>query len=183
MILPVYLYGMPVLRKEAEEIAADYPKMKELIQNMFETMSRAEGIGLAAPQVGLAIRLFVVDLEPLAQDHPEFKGFKKVLINPVIVDESDEIVVQEEGCLSIPGLSERVPRKQWVRVRYCDENFVEHEETFTDFTARVIQHEYDHLNGKLFIDSISPIRKQLIKGKLNTIVKGKSSCGYRHRSA
>lgn len=179
MILPIYLYGQPVLRKEAGEIAPDYPKLKELINNMFETMYNADGIGLAAPQIGLDIRLFVIDLEPLAEDNPKYSNFKKVFINPRIVEYSGEIVKIDEGCLSLPGISEPVEREETIRIEYMDENFVSHDETYGDFFARCIQHEYDHIEGKLFIDRISGIRRQLIKGKLNNFIKGKVNCSYR----
>lgn len=179
MILPIYLYGHPVLRKVAKDIPQDYPNLKELIDNMFETMYKADGIGLAAPQVGLDIRLFVIDLEPLAEDNPKYKGFKKVFINPKIVEYFDEPVKMEEGCLSLPGINEVVEREKKIRIQYFDENFVSHDEVYDDFFARCIEHEYDHIEGKLFIDHISGIRKQLIKGKLNNLIKGKTNCHYR----
>lgn len=179
MILPIYLYGQPVLRKEAKEITADYPNLKELIDNMFETMYNADGVGLAAPQVGLEIRLFVIDLEPLAEDNPEYAGFKKVFINPRIVEETGETVKLEEGCLSIPGINENVEREERIRIQYFDENFVPHDEVYDKFFARCIQHEYDHIEGILFIDKISGIRKQLIKSKLNNMIKGRTNCRYK----
>lgn len=179
MILPIYLYGQPVLRKEAKDISADYPKLKELIANMFETMYNADGIGLAAPQIGLDIRLFIVDLSPLAEDEPKYDGFKKVFINARIVEESGELVKLEEGCLSIPGIHESVERQERIRIQYLDENFVEHDEVYDDFFARCIQHEYDHIEGILFIDKISGIRKQLIKTKLNNLIKGRTNCRYK----
>jgi peptide deformylase len=182
MILPIYLYGQPVLRKVAQDIEKDYPNLNELIRNMFETMYNADGIGLAAPQVGLSIRLFVIDLEPLAEDDPKYHGFKKVFINAHILEETGELVPLQEGCLSIPGINETVQRKETIRIRYFDENFVEHEETYTDFFARCIQHEYAHIEGELFIDKISGIRKQLIKSKLNNITKGKTECAYRTKA-
>ncbi|MDR2948039.1 MAG: peptide deformylase [Dysgonomonas sp.] len=179
MILPIYLYGQPVLREVAKDISADYPNLKELITNMFETMYNADGIGLAAPQIGLAIRLFVIDLEPLAEDNPKYTGFKKVFINPQIVEETGELVKMEEGCLSIPGINEIVERQEQIRIQYFDENFVSHDEVYNDFFARCIQHEYDHIEGKLFVDHISGIRKQLVKGKLNNMIKGKTNCHYK----
>lgn len=179
MILPIYLYGHPVLRKVAKDIPQDYPNLKELIGNMFETMYNADGIGLAAPQVGLDIRLFVIDLEPLADDDPRYGEFKKVFINPQIVEYLDEVVKMEEGCLSLPGINESVERESRIRIQYYDENFVSHDEVYGDFFARCIQHEYDHIEGKLFIDHISGIRKQMIKGKLNNLIKGKTNCHYR----
>lgn len=182
MILPIYLYGQPVLREQCKDIPQDYPKLKELIDNMFETMYNAEGIGLAAPQIGLDIRVFVVDLEPLAEDDPKYAGFKKVFINAQIVESTGEEVKYEEGCLSIPGIHEPVVREETIRIQYFDENFVKHDEVYSDFFARCIQHEYDHIEGKLFIDKISPIRRQLIKKKLDNMVKGKISTFYRTKS-
>lgn len=179
MILPIYLYGQPVLRKESINITSDYPQLKELIENMFETMYNADGIGLAAPQIGLNIRLFIIDLEPLAEDEPIYSGFKKVFINPRIVEYKGEIVKLNEGCLSLPGLSEAVEREESIHIQYFDEEFKLHDEEYSDFFARCIQHEYDHIEGKLFIDKISAIRKQLIKSKLNNMLKGKIKCHYR----
>ncbi|MDR0825218.1 MAG: peptide deformylase [Prevotella sp.] len=183
MILPIYLYGQPILREVAKDITADYPNLKELIDNLFETMYRADGIGLAAPQVGLPIRLFVIDMEPLAEDNPLYAGFKKTFINPRIVEETGEIVKMEEGCLSLPGINEDVEREEKIRIQYFDENFVLHDEVYDNFFARCIQHEYDHIEGKLFIDRISGIRKQLIKGKLTNMIKGKTRCHYKIKPA
>lgn len=179
MILPIYLYGQPVLREVAHDITVDYPNLKDLIANMFETMYNADGIGLAAPQVGLAIRLFVIDLEPLAEDNSIYAGFKKVFINPQIIDVSGEMVKMDEGCLSIPGINEAVEREEKIRIKYLDENFVSHDEEYDAFFARCIQHEYDHIEGKLFVDKISGIRKQLIKSKLTNMLKGKVNCRYK----
>lgn len=179
MILPIYLYGQPVLRKVTRDISPDYPNLKELIENMFETMYHADGIGLAAPQVGLDIRLLVIDLSPCAETDPAFDGFKKVMINARILEVSGEEEAVEEGCLSLPGIHERVPRKNYLHIKYMDENFVEHDEEYEGFFARVIQHELDHLEGKMFIDHISGIRRQMIKAKLNNLVKGKVQCSYR----
>jgi peptide deformylase len=179
MILPIYLYGQPVLRKVAKEITLDYPNLKERIANMFETMYNADGIGLAAPQVGLDIRLFIIDLEPLVEDNPQYSGFKKVFINPKIVESTGELVKLEEGCLSLPGINETVEREEKIRIQYFDENFVSHDEVYGDFFARCIQHEYDHIEAKLFIDRISGIRKQMIKSKLNNLIKGKVNCHYK----
>lgn len=182
MILPIYLYGQPALRKVANDIDKDYPNLKGLIENMFETMYNADGIGLAAPQIGLNIRLFVIDLEPLAEDEPKYHGFKKVFINAQMVEETGEIISLREGCLSIPGINESVAREETIRIKYLDENFVEHDEIFFDFFARCIQHEYDHIEGKLFIDKISGIRKQMIKSKLNNMIKGRVNCSYRTKA-
>ena len=182
MILPIYIYGQPILRKEAKDITPDYPGLKELINNMFETMYEADGVGLAAPQVGLDIRVFVVDLSPMGEDDPKYTGFKKAFINAHIIERSGEIENVQEGCLSLPGIRESVPREGKIIIRYQDENFVQHEEEYTDFFARCIQHEYDHLDGILFIDKITPIRKQLIKSKLNNMLKGRLNCHYRTKT-
>lgn len=179
MILPIYVYGQPVLRKVAEDITPDYPNLKELIANMFETMEHADGVGLAAPQIGLPIRVAVITLDPLSDEHPEFKGFNKVYINPHIIEISGEEVSMEEGCLSLPGIHEAVKRSDKIRVKYMDENFVEYEEEVEGYLARVMQHEFDHLDGKMFIDHISPLRKQMIKGKLNAMLNGKARSSYK----
>ena len=179
MILPIYVYGQPVLRKVADDINPDYPNLKELIDNMFETMDNADGVGLAAPQIGLPIRVVTVDLDVLSEDYPEFKGFHKVYINAHILETSDDLVSMEEGCLSLPGIHESVKRSNKIRVKYLDENLVEHDEVVEGYLARVMQHEFDHLEGKMFIDHLSPLRKQMIKGKLNAMLKGKAHCTYR----
>lgn len=182
MILPVYLYGQPVLRKEAEEISKDYPEIKTLVANMFETMYNAEGVGLAAPQVGLSIRLLVIDADVMGDDFPECKGFKRAMINPDIVERSEEEIALEEGCLSLPGIHEKVSRAAKIRVKYLDEDFVAHEEVVEGFAARVVQHECEHLEGHVFIDNVSAIRRQLNKGKLNSIIKGTARCSYRAKA-
>ena len=179
MILPIYLYGQPVLRKVAEDITPDYPELKSLIENMFETMRNAEGIGLAAPQIGLAIRLVVVDLDVLSEDFPEFKDFSRVYINAHILETSDETEGMEEGCLSLPGIHEKVTRHSRIHVKYLDENFVEHDEWVEGYLARVMQHEFDHLEGKVFSDRLSPLRRQMNKNKLGNLAKGKVSCDYK----
>ena len=179
MILPIYLYGQPVLKKVAEDINADYPNLKELIENMFDTMHHASGIGLAAPQIGLAIRLVVVDLDVLSEDEPEFKDFRRVYINAHILETSDETDTMEEGCLSLPGIHEKVTRPSRIHVKYLDENFVEHDEWVEGYLARVMQHEFDHLEGKVFSDRISMLRRQMNKNKLNNLVKGNVSCDYK----
>ena len=179
MILPIYLYGQPVLRKVAEDIDADYPNLKELVENMFETMHHASGIGLAAPQIGLAIRVVVVDLDVLAEDEPEFKDFRRVYINAHILEVSDETDTMEEGCLSLPGIHEKVTRHSRIHVKYLDENFVEHDEWVDGYLARVMQHEFDHLEGKVFSDRLSPLRRQMNKNKLGNLAKGKVSCDYK----
>ena len=179
MILPIYLYGQPVLKKVAEDITADYSNLKELIENMFDTMHHASGIGLAAPQIGLAIRLVVVDLDVLSEDEPEFKDFRRVYINAHILETSDETDTMEEGCLSLPGIHEKVTRPSRIHVKYLDENFVEHDEWVEGYLARVMQHEFDHLEGKVFSDRISMLRRQMNKNKLNNLVKGNVSCDYK----
>ena len=183
MILPIYIYGHPVLRKEAQDIDASYPNLKELIDNMYETMYNADGVGLAAPQVGLADRIFVIDLSPLAdEESPQYEGLKKTFINARIISRTGDMVSTEEGCLSIPGINESVSRHDEIEIEYLDENLEPHTETFTGFTARVIQHEYDHIDGILFVDHISAIRKRLIKAKLSNMLKGKVSCHYKIRT-
>jgi len=179
MILPIYLYGMGVLRKEAANVPADYPNLPKLAEDMFQTMEKANGVGLAAPQVGLALRMFVVDGNGLAEDFPECAGYKRCMINPEILEEAETSNVKDEGCLSIPGVYESVKRPDWIVVRYLDENLQQHEERVEGFAARMTLHEYDHLDGKMFIDHVSPLRKQLIKAKLGNIVKGKVSCNYK----
>lgn len=184
MILPIYIYGHPVLRKVAKDIDPEtYPNLKDLIANMYETMYNAEGIGLAAPQIGLDDRVFVVDLDPLADDeHPEFKNFKKVLINAHITERTGELEMVEEGCLSIPGIHEKVPREERIRITYIDEDMQPRDEEYTGFMARVIQHEYDHLDGVMFTDRISPMRKRMIKSKLANFEKGRVNCHYRTKT-
>lgn len=179
MILPIYLYGHPVLRQEAEDIEKDYPGLEKLIKDMFETMYNSEGIGLAAPQIGKAIAVIVIDANVLAEDFPECKDSKMVLINPQldIIEDADP-VSRSEGCLSLPGLSENVKRYEHVVLNWLDENFVEHEKEFSGFMARVIQHEFDHLLGTVYTDHISPIRKQMIRNKLANMERGKVKCGY-----
>ncbi len=179
MILPIYLYGQPVLKKISEDITPDYPELNALIENMFETMHQAQGIGLAAPQIGLAIRLVVVDLDVLAEDFPEFKDFRRVYINAHIIETSDETDSLEEGCLSLPGVHEKVTRPSRIHVQYLDENFVEHDEWVEGYLARVMQHEFDHLEGKVFSDRLSPLRRQMNKNRLNNLAKGKVSCDYK----
>lgn len=179
MILPIYTYGQAVLRKECEDITPDYPELKELVQNMIETMNNADGVGLAAPQIGRAIRVLVINLDVLKEDYPEYEGLIKAYYNAHIVEESDETELVEEGCLSLPGIQESVRRPSRVRIQYLDEDFVAHDEWFEGFHARVLQHEIDHLDGNVFTDRISPLRKQMVKGKLNSLVKGKFSSRYK----
>lgn len=188
MILPIVAYGDPVLKKKAKEITPEYPDFKELLENMFETMYGAHGVGLAAPQIGRAIRLFLVDTTPFADDEnlseeerDELGSFKKVFINAEILTEEGEEWPFSEGCLSIPGINEDVFRQPDITIRYQDENFKEHTETYSGLIARVIQHEYDHIEGILFTDKLSSLKKRLIKGKLTNISKGKCSADYRMR--
>jgi peptide deformylase len=184
MILPIVAYGDPVLRKKAEEIDQDYPDLKKLIEDMFETMYNAHGVGLAAPQVGKSIRLFIVDASPFAEGEdgdPDCEDFKRVFINPVIYEEEGEEWGFEEGCLSIPNIREEVMRKPVVKIEYFDENWDLYEEELDGFPARVVQHEYDHIEGVLFLDRINPFRKTLLKGKLNDIKMGDVDVSYRMR--
>lgn len=167
------------MRKVAEPIDKDYPKLNELIENMYETMKHAEGVGLAAPQVGLPIRLLVIDLAPFKEDDPELAEFKVTMINPEILEESEEEIEYDEGCLSIPGISETVSRPEEIKVSYFDADFNEHVEVYDGFRARVIQHEFDHLEGHLFTDRVKPLRRQLLKGKLTNIAKGRAVCKYK----
>ncbi len=184
MILPVYLYGHPVIRKVAEPIDATYPDLQKLIADMYDTMYASDGIGLAAPQIGRSIRLVVIDVDPCSESYPELKDVKLTLINPTVeVIEDGHKCASEEGCLSVPGIHESVTRIEKIRLHWCDENFVEHDEIIEGYLARVVQHECDHLEGKVFIDHISPIRKQLIKSKVTNIIKGKVNCGYRTKAA
>jgi len=181
MILPIVAFGDPVLKKIAEEIDAKYPKLKEVIANMFETMDSAHGVGLAAPQVGLSIRLFVVDASPFAEEHPELEGFRKIFLNPIILEENGKPWSFNEGCLSIPGIREDVMRKPEILIEYYDENWVLHEERYDGLVARVIQHEYDHIEGILFIERLSGLRRRLLKGKLADITRGFIDVDYRMR--
>ena len=188
MILPIVAYGDPVLRKECMPIAKDYPELSKLIEDMYQTMYHSNGVGLAAPQVGLAIRLFVVDTEGFSEnedltpaEREYLKNFKKTFINAKILQEEGEPWAFNEGCLSIPGVTEDVYRKPTLVIEYQDEHFVKHTETFSGLAARVIQHEYDHIEGVLFTDHLSSFKKQLLKNKLNNISNGKIKVGYRMR--
>jgi peptide deformylase len=173
MRFPIIAYGDPVLRKKATAIEPDeYPHIKLLVENLFETMYAARGVGLAAPQVGLSMRLFVIDVGVFDDEEPELKGFKKAFINANILEETGEEWPFNEGCLSIPDIREDVQRKPVIKISYYDEDWKHHEETFKGMAARVIQHEYDHIEGKLFIDKLSPLRKRLIQKRLNDISKG-----------
>jgi len=179
MIYPIVVYGHPVLKKVAVDIDRDYPGLQQFVMDMFETMYNAEGLGLAAPQVGKSIRLFVIDGEPIAEDEPEMASFRKVFINAHIIERSGDLVPMNEGCLSIPNIREEVKRESHVRIKYVDENWNEFDEVYDGYKARVIQHEYDHLDGKLFVERINPLKKQLIKGKLSDISRGKFDASYK----
>lgn len=179
MILPIYIYGQPVLKKQAEPISKNYPKLDELIANMYETMYNADGVGLAAPQVGLPIRLFIVDGAGFKDE--KVKNFKQVFINPTILEESGKEWNFNEGCLSIPKIREEISRKSNLIIKYQDENFNQKQEEFDGTAARIIQHEYDHIEGVLFVERISPLRKMLIKSKLNDILKGQVEVDYPNR--
>lgn len=189
MILPIVAYGDPVLKKQGEEIDENYPNLKEVIDNMFETMYEASGVGLAAPQVGLSIRLFIVDGSPFADeegDEPDPKaegleGFKKVFINPIIEEEKGEDWGFHEGCLSIPKIREEVFRKETLTISYYDENWEFHEETFVGYKARIVQHEYDHIEGILFTDHLSVLKRKMLTKKLQNISRGDISVDYKMR--
>jgi peptide deformylase len=180
-MLPVYVYGMSVLRKTAQEIDKDYDGLDQLIDDMFETMIVSEGVGLAAPQIGKSVRLFLVDASRMEDidDEPDLKNFKRVFINPYITDEWGEKWSFNEGCLSIPNIREEVSRHSKVRIEYYDENWNFHEEEYDGVKARIIQHEYDHLEGRLFVDLINPLRKKLIGPRLRAISRGRVDCDYK----
>ena len=180
MILPIYIYGQPVLRKVAEDITSDYPGLEQLIADMWETLAESEGIGLAAPQIGKPIRLVIIDLDVISDDLPEYKGFRQVYINAHIIEKDDSNTdSSEEGCLSLPAIHEKVSRPTRIHVQWLDEQFQPHDEWIEGYLARVMQHEFDHLEGHMFIDHISPLRKQLIKSKLKALTLGRYRCGYK----
>jgi peptide deformylase len=179
MFLPIYVYGQPVLRKKAVEIGPDYPGLQGFIEDMFETMDKADGIGLAAPQVGKSIRLFTIDSTPLTEDDPDIPGFRKVFINARIIEKSVDPWVYNEGCLSLPNIREDVERPARITIEYDDENFIRHTESYDGIVARIIQHEYDHIDGILFIDHIPAIRRKMLAGKLMAISKGKTDVRYK----
>jgi peptide deformylase len=184
MILPIRAFGDPVLKKVAVDVAPDHPGLSAFIENLWETMYAANGVGLAAPQVGESIRVFVVDATSFAEGEdadPSLADFKRVFINPYIVDESGEVWPFEEGCLSIPNIREEVRRRPSIVLQYQDEHFVEKEEEFSGFAARVIQHEHDHLDGKLFVDHLPALRKRLLQGKLRDITAGRTDAKYKMR--
>ena len=183
MILPIVGYGNPVLKKKAGEIDQSYPNLKELIDDMWETMYNASGVGLAAPQVGKSIRLFMIDASPFEDEEPDLKAFKKIFINAQILEETGEEWLFNEGCLSFPDLREDVMRKPKIRISYQDENFETREEEFEGIAARIIQHEYDHIDGVVFVDRISPLKRRLIKNKLTNIIKGTVNPAYKMKFA
>ena len=179
MKLPVIAFGDPVLRKKAVDIDPEYPGLKELIDNMFETMYGARGVGLAAPQVGKSIRLFIIDATPYTEDDATLAEFKKVFINAHLIEEKGDKWAFNEGCLSIPDIREDISRQDTVSISYYDENWKYHERTFTGLAARVIQHEYDHIEGKLFTDKLSPLRRAMLKSRLDAISKGNVKVEYK----
>ncbi|MFW5687541.1 MAG: peptide deformylase [Bacteroidota bacterium] len=183
MILPIVGYGNSVLKQKAGEIDASYPGLKTLIEDMWETMYNANGVGLAAPQIGKPIRLFLIDASPFEEDEAHLKDFKKVFINAQMIEESGEEWYFNEGCLSFPDLREDVARKPKIRIRYQDENFNTFEEDFEGIAARIIQHEYDHIDGIVFVDRITPLKRRLIRNKLTNIVKGNVNPAYKMRFA
>lgn len=183
MSLPIYLYGHPLLRRISTEITSEREGLKELVEKMYETMYESEGVGLAAPQIGLNECIVVIDADPMAESFPDCAGRKLTLINPRIEILDGDKVSRNEGCLSLPGLSESVSRVEHIRLSWVDENFEPHTEEISGFLARIVQHECDHLEGKLYIDHISPIRKQLIRNKLRNIATAKIRCDYPVRYA
>ncbi len=181
MILPVEVYGSNILRKRSLDIDEDYKDLDGLINDMFETMWNSDGVGLAAPQIGKNIRLIVIDANPMKEEDERLEGFKQVFINPVLIQESGHRFAYNEGCLSLPGIREDVTRQDTIRIAYEDEHFKHHEKAFKGIKARIIQHEYDHLEGILFIDRLSALKKKLLRRKLNDITKGKVDTTYRIR--
>ena len=179
MILPIYIYGQPVLRKVAEDVELNKEELDPLIADMFATLTVSEGVGLAAPQIGKAIRVVVVDLSMLAEEIPEYKDFRHAYINGHIVESSEETDTMTEGCLSLPGISEEVTRPSRVRIQYYDEQLQPHDEWADGFLARVLQHEHDHLEGRVFPDGISPFRRTMLKSKFSAFLKGKARCHYK----
>lgn len=179
MILPVVAYGHPVLKKVAEDVTPGYPQLKEFIADLWETMYESDGVGLAAPQVGKSVRIFVIDAGAFAEKYPEADGFRKAFINAEIYEEEGEEFAFNEGCLSFPGLREDIMRKPVIRIRYVDENFQSHDERYEGVIARIIQHEYDHIEGIVFVDRISSLRRMLLNRRLSDISKGNVDVGYR----
>ncbi len=179
MIYPIVIYGHPILRKVAADIDRDYPGLEQLIADLFETMYHSEGLGLAAPQIGKSVRIFVIDGKPAAEDEPALADFKKAFINPHITEKKGELVPMTEGCLSIPNLRDEVYRESHIRITYYDEQWNFHDKVYEGYAARIIQHEYDHLDGIMFTDKVNPLRKRLLKSKLTAISKGRFEAEYR----
>jgi peptide deformylase len=179
MVLPIYAYGHPVLKRKGEDITSEYDGLSSLIENMWETMYNAKGIGLAAHQIGLSVRIFIVDTLQIQEEGKEGEGIKKVFINPQIIKEEGKIWPYEEGCLSIPNIHADVERQEKVTLKYVNENFEEITETYDGMNARVIQHEYDHIEGNLFIEKINPLKKRLLQRRLDNIKKGQISPSYK----
>lgn len=179
MILPIYIYGQPVLRQVAQDVELNQEEIAPLLDKMYQTLDSSQGIGLAAPQIGKSIRVVVIDLRVLADEFPEYKDYRHAFINAHILEYSEETDSMEEGCLSLPGISEEVVRSKRIRVVYYDENFEKHEEWVDGYLARVMQHEFDHLDGKLFTDRISAFRRSMLKSKFSAFVKGKVRCSYK----
>lgn len=179
MIYPIVIYGSPVLRNKSVDIDASYPDFKKLVDDMFLTLTEASGVGLAAPQIGKNIRMFIVDCTPWGDEDPSLADYRRVFVNARIYERSEETDLFEEGCLSLPGIHENVRRPVRIRMRYLDENFVEHDDAFDGLPARVIQHEYDHIEGEVFTDHLSPLRRNLLRGKIMNLVKGKFRCAYK----
>lgn len=181
MIYPIYIYGSQVLRDQAVEIEPDFDDLEQFVADMFETMYASDGVGLAAPQIGRSLRMFVVDTAPMGDDDPDALNFKHAFINPEIYEESDSEVLMNEGCLSLPGIHEDVYRPETIRIRWIDEHFVEHDEQLSGWSARAVQHEYDHIDGIVFTDHLSSLRKTLLRNKLAGMAKGKYSAAYKTR--
>ncbi len=179
MTLPIVIYGSQILRNASVEIGADYDGLSQLIDDMRETMAVCEGVGLAAPQIGRNIKLFVVDCSPWGEEHEELMNYRKVFINAQILERSEETGLFEEGCLSLPNLHEKVRRPESIKMRWMDENFEQHEEWIEGLPARVIQHEYDHIEGKVFTDHLTPLKRNLLKSKFQNFIKGKYRCSYK----
>jgi len=182
MILPVQIIGTPILRKIAKPIDKEYKNLQELIDNMFATMYQSDGVGLAAPQIGKSIQLFIIDGSPLSKDDPTMEGYKKVFINAEIIEYSGKKKIYNEGCLSLPGIREDIYRNDIIKIKYYDTEFNLHEETLDDVKSRIFQHEYDHTQGVLFTDRVSSIKKQLIKNRLKAVANGKFSASYKVRT-
>ncbi len=183
MILPIYIYGTQELRRVSADIDADFPDLEQFISDMWDTLRASDGIGLAAPQVGRDVRIVVIDLDEISDTFPEYKDFRRVYINGRIEEyDTSETETMEEGCLSLPGLHENVTRPKRIRVKYQDENFSPHDEWVDGYLARVIQHEFDHLEGVVFSDRISPLRKQMVRNKLKGFTQGRVKCGYSYKT-